>query len=80
MPGGGMPEWALFYEYGKEYGINPELVPQVVSVRGWFRWLTLERARSVRDLYILLKENPGLQLTETQVALRTWAMLEDKYL
>ena len=80
IPGGARPGWVLFYEYGERYAINPELVPQVVSVRGWFRWLTLERSKAVRELYEFQKANPGATLTESQADLKLWAMLEDKYL
>ena len=74
----------LYYRYAEKYGIQPQDVPHVVSVRAWFRWLMLEKAEMSRDLWMRYwnaeNKNAFVQdSTDQENNLRTWAEVKDEY-
>lgn len=63
-------------EYGKEFGVLPQDVSEVVTVREWQRWLLWKKVQNSREA----NETFGTgSMTPEQKKLMRWSMTDGEY-
>ena len=74
----------LYYRYAEKYGLQPQYVPKVVTMRAFMRWLLLEKSEASREIWLRYRAAEDKQrflrdLTKEENDLRQWAMIKGEY-